>query len=210
MERLFQTVKHLLKKAQYPYRALMAYRATPLESGRSPAELLMVRKIRTRVPTVLAQLNPCWHYLEQYREKDASLKARQKTNFDKRHLARNLTDHSPGERVWLPGQRVEGTVLDTADTPVEKPNGELRRNRRHLNLLPETSEAGNQGDNAVPDQASPSVKNTSYVQTTTPTTPKKTMRSGRKIRLPERFKIRDSEFYFVYSGEKFISDLKGR
>ena len=64
----------------------MAYRATPLESGRNPAELLMVRKIRTRVPTVLAQLNPCWHYLEQYREKDASLKARQKTNFDKRHL----------------------------------------------------------------------------------------------------------------------------
>ena len=110
----------------------------------------------------------------------------------------------------MPGQRVEGTALDTADTPVEKPNGELRRNRRHLNLLPETSEAGNQGDNAVPDQASPSVKNTSYVQTTTPTTPKKTMRSGRKIRLPERFKIRDSELYFVYSGEKFISDLKGR
>ena len=84
------------------------------------------------------------------------------------------------------------------------------RNRRHLNLLPETSEAGNQGDNAVPDQASPSVKTSSPVQTPTPTTPKKTMRSGRKIRLSERFKIRLSELYFVYSGEKFISDLQGR
>ena len=210
MGRAVQTVKHLLKKAQYPYRALIAYRATPLESGRSPAELSMGRKIRTRVPTVLAQLNPSWHYLEQFREKDASLKDRQKTNFDKRPLARNLTDHSPVERAWLPGQRVEGTVLDKADTSVETPNGELRRNRHHLNLLPETSEAGNQGDNAVPDQASPSVKTSSPVQTPTPTTPKKTMRSGRKIRLPERFKIRDSELYFVYSGEMFISDLKGR
>lgn len=36
-----QTVKHLVKKAQDPYRALMAYRTTPLESGSSPAELLI-------------------------------------------------------------------------------------------------------------------------------------------------------------------------
>ena len=203
MERVVQTVKHLLKKAQDPYRALMAYRATPLKSGRSPTELLMGRNIRARVPTVLAQLNPCWHYLEQFREKDASLKARQKTNFDKRHLARNLTDHSAGERVWFSGQRVEGTVLDTTDTPVETPNGELRRNRRHLNLLSETSEAGNQGDNAVPDQASPSVKTSSHVQTPTPTTPKKTMRSGRKIRLPERLKLETLNF-ILFTHEKSL------
>ena len=78
MERAVQTVKHLLTKAQDRYRALMAYRATPLEIGRCPAELLMGRKIRTRLPTVLAQLNPSWHYLEQFREKDASLKARRR------------------------------------------------------------------------------------------------------------------------------------
>ena len=56
-----QTVKHLLKKAQDPYRALLAYRPTPLESGLCPAELLMGRKIRTQVPTVPAQLMPSWH-----------------------------------------------------------------------------------------------------------------------------------------------------
>ena len=50
-------------------------------------------------------------------EKDASLKARQKTNFDNRHLAKNLSDLSPGERVWLPDQIVEGTVLSKAGTP---------------------------------------------------------------------------------------------
>ena len=52
VERAVQTVKHLLKKAQDPYRAVLAYRATPLESGLCPAELLMERKIRTQVPTV--------------------------------------------------------------------------------------------------------------------------------------------------------------
>lgn len=33
------TVKNLLKKALDQYKVLMAYRATPLESGLSPAEL---------------------------------------------------------------------------------------------------------------------------------------------------------------------------
>ena len=66
VERAVQTVKHLLKKAQDPYRALLAYRATPLESGLCPAELLMGRKIHTQVPTVPAQLIPSWHYLEQF------------------------------------------------------------------------------------------------------------------------------------------------
>ena len=86
----------------------MTYCASPLESGPSPAELLMGRKIRTRIPT---------SYLE------------------------TLPDLLPGERVWLPDKKVEGTVVDKAGPPcsytVETPKGQLRRNRRHLNGLPE-------------------------------------------------------------------------
>ena len=107
-------------------------------------------------------------------------------------LQRTSQTFNPGERVWLPDRRVEGTVLDKVGSPrsyaVETPNGELRRNRRHLNLLPDPPEAGNQRDSAVPDQALPSIKINSPIQTPTSTTPRRTTRSGREIRLPERFK----------------------
>ena len=105
VERAVQTVKNLLKKTSDPYKALMAYRATPLESGLSPAELLMGRKIRTRIPTSPSNLHPCWPYLEQFRENNASLKDRQKRDFDRRHSTKTLPELHPGERVWLPDKK---------------------------------------------------------------------------------------------------------
>ena len=117
VECVVQTVKNLLKKPSDPYKTLIAYCATPLESGLSPAELLMGRKIHTRIPTSPDNLRPSWSYLE------------------------TLPDLLPGERVWLPDKKVEGTVVDKAGPPcsytVETPKGQLRRNRRHLNDLPE-------------------------------------------------------------------------
>ena len=40
-ERAVKTVKQLLVKNQDPYMAMLVYRATPLENGYSPAEMLM-------------------------------------------------------------------------------------------------------------------------------------------------------------------------
>ena len=49
-------VKRLLTKAaekgEDPYIAMLAYRDAPLEKGKSPAELLMGQKLRTRLPSV--------------------------------------------------------------------------------------------------------------------------------------------------------------
>ena len=57
-----RTIKSLLKKEgdrkEDSYLALMTYRATPLECGYSPAELLMSRKIRTNMPLPQKQLSP--------------------------------------------------------------------------------------------------------------------------------------------------------
>ena len=102
----------------------------------------MGRKIRTTVPILPSHLEPNWPYLEQFREKDSAVKSKHKKNFDRRHSAKSLPDLFPGDPVWLPSKKVEGTVIDKAGTPrsytVATPNGQLRRNRRHLNLLPET------------------------------------------------------------------------
>ena len=47
-ERAVQTVENILKKEQDPAKALMSYRATPLENGYSPAEMLFGRTQNNR------------------------------------------------------------------------------------------------------------------------------------------------------------------
>jgi transposase InsO family protein len=76
-ERCVQTVKGLWKKSEDFHQSLMIYRATPLESGFSPAELLLGKNIRTGLPQVEARAK------DSFREKDGRLKARQKGNFDR-------------------------------------------------------------------------------------------------------------------------------
>ena len=191
-----QTVKNLLKKTSDPYKALMAYRATPLESGLSPPELLMGRKIRTRIPTSPSNLNRSWPYLEQFRENDASLKGKQKRDFDRRHSAKTLPELFPGERIWIPDKKVEGTVVDKAGPPrsytVETPKGQLRRNRRHLNRLPETpnTDTSTAFSSPPPDvqTATSPEQPAPATAASTPEAPRRTTRSGREIRSPERFK----------------------
>ena len=101
-----------------------------------------MRKIRTTVPILPSQLGPSGPYLEQVCEKDSARKPKQKKNFDTQHSAKSLPDLLSGDTVWLPSKKVEGTVIDKAGTPrsyrVATPSGQLRRNRHHLNLLPET------------------------------------------------------------------------
>ena len=57
-ERAVRTIKSLLKKADDPLLALLAYRSTPLKNRYSPAELLMCRRLHTTVPVVPELLQP--------------------------------------------------------------------------------------------------------------------------------------------------------
>ena len=69
-ERVVQTVKSLLRKSGDPFLAILAYRATPLQSGFSPAELLMSHKLRTTVPMVREQCKPKVVEMTIFMEKD--------------------------------------------------------------------------------------------------------------------------------------------
>ena len=103
-----QTMKNLLKKNSDPYRALMAYCATPLKSSLSTAELLMGRKIRTRIPTSPSNLNPSWPYFEQFRKSDASLKDRQTRDFVRRHSTKTLPNFILESAICYQTKKLKG------------------------------------------------------------------------------------------------------
>ena len=98
-ERSVQTLKAMIRKAEDPYKALMAYRSTSLENGYSPTEILFGRRIRTTVPVMPSQLQPCWPDLQEVREKEFGLRERTKMNYDSRHRVTNLPELQPGEPV---------------------------------------------------------------------------------------------------------------
>lgn len=133
-ERAVQTAKALLKKADDPYLALLTYRATPLQNGSSPAELLMGRKLRTTVPAVSSNYVPRAEK-EDFRKKDGDIKWKQKSHFDRAHRARPAAPLQLGQRVTVKPGGITGTIvraLGHRSYEINTPAGRLRRNRRQL------------------------------------------------------------------------------
>ena len=125
--------------------ALLTYRSTPFPwCNLSPAELLMGD-----------QLVPKWEFLEEFKNNNKSVKENQKRVYDRRHKTRPLPVLSNDTDVWITGdtQPISGRVNTFADTPrsylVETPSGQVRRNRHHLNKVPETSHLS-ESSNTIP------------------------------------------------------------
>jgi hypothetical protein len=136
-ERAVRTIKEMWKKEQDKNLALLAYRTAPLESGSSPAELLMGRQLRSRVPASAEVLRPRWSP-PGFQAAAKKLKERQRRNYNKRHRTRPLQPLIPGQKVWVDKQYA-GTVVQAAATPrsyiIQTPSGQVRRNRRALQPL---------------------------------------------------------------------------
>ena len=102
--------------------ALLAYRSTPhVSTGFSPAQLLMGRRIQSRLPTLPSALQPKWPNLDVISENDRLAKESSTRFYNRKHSAKLLTQFEGGEsvRIKTDAQKVWGnpTVVVRADTP---------------------------------------------------------------------------------------------
>jgi hypothetical protein len=135
-ERAVQTVKKLLKKSPDPQLALLQYRATPLANGFSPAEILMGRKLQTKLPLLPLSLKPETPDFCALSTRESLLKERQQQNFNRRHAAKEQAPFNCGDPVFIRDLQRSGTVINKHHNPrsyiVETDKGQIRRNGKHL------------------------------------------------------------------------------
>ena len=146
-ERTVQTVKRILKKAydggEDPYLALLSYRNTATKSY-SPAELLMGRSLRTRLPVKSNALDPILVDRNRAREVLEKVKEKQKSYYDRQ--AKDLHTLNPGERIrvrqgniWMPGF-VDSKANMPRSYNIKTHDGRIfKRNRSDLLSVPENS-----------------------------------------------------------------------
>ena len=137
-EKTVQTVKLLMKKADMdgrdPYIALLDYRNTPISGMTySPAQLLMSRSLRTKLPTTDEKLKP---RVVRAREQLRHVKDKQQKYYNQG--ARHLPSLKPGdvvrvrkEKVWKPAVVVKSDIHPRSYI-VNHDGREYRRNRRDL------------------------------------------------------------------------------
>ena len=134
VERAVQTMKMVLNKSSDEYLALLNYRDTLLHHGYSPAQLSMGQKLRTRVPCHPDKLKPETPNYDHVRRKEKEYRAKTKFDYDRRHRVVEGEELSPGDRVWIPDLKAEGTVITQHESPrsvvIQTSNGQVRRNRR--------------------------------------------------------------------------------
>ena len=135
-ERAVRTVKELLRKNEDPYLAFLSYRTAPLFNGFSPSQLLMSRRLRTRVPSTPISLIPELVDFEELDRKEETYRTLQKQNFDRRHRAKALPQLGIGDEVWIKDMKRTGRITALTEQPrsfiVASGPNYLRRNRAAL------------------------------------------------------------------------------
>lgn len=204
-----QTVKNMLKKAQNsngdPYIALLEYCNTPIKGvGFSPAQLLMGRHLKSKLPASTTLLTPEGRADVLDKQKYKQLK--QKSYYDRQ--TRQLPDLQAGENVriqrgdtWQPA-----VVVNKHQQPrsfiVCTPDGRVyRRNRKHLLKTGErefpptdTQDTSTYTDSETNNTKSDADCKTTEVapETDTDAGPVQSQlcctRSGRQVKIPARYR----------------------
>lgn len=139
-EKTVQTIKHIFSKSQAsrtdPYLGILEYLNTPLETDLSPAQLLMSRRLRSILPSTLAQLQPNVANHEKFRKQLSENRDKQAKYYSS--IAEPLKPLQAGETVrlrrdgiWTPATITQ--IHNPRSYQVQTPDGrEYRRNRRQL------------------------------------------------------------------------------
>ena len=209
-ERAIQTIKNLLRKAcedgNDPYIVLLEYRNTPISGLKeSPAQLLMSRILKSKLPTVESLLKP--QVVDNPQQKLRQRSGKQKMYYDRN--AKLLPIIKEGETARIrKGKTWEPAIVTAQHTAprsfmVTTPDGTAyRQNRRHLLPTDESPPviAGPPIDLPAtplavadplvgvtpPDGGMPSLDSSN--QCSPQQTPPKCTSSGRTVRLPARFR----------------------
>ena len=138
-----QTAKRIVTKAaasgRDPYIALLEYRTTPIsDCGKSPAQLLMSRRLRSILPSTPASLQPVLVNPEDIQLRFEEKQDKQKTVYDRN--ARTRISISVGDQILMrknSGGYQNAVVTEKTDAPrsynVRTKDGAIyRRTSRHL------------------------------------------------------------------------------
>lgn len=145
-EMAVQTVKNLWGRGGNIHNALLACRATLLESGSRPDELMIGRRLRTNLPlhhTVAAETR-------EFQGRDSQLTVRQRTNSDLGKRVRKLPvqEEKDSGKVEISHEDIE--KLDAVRYGAESPDSYrvvtgstfVRQNRKHLRKWPSRDPRG--------------------------------------------------------------------
>ena len=88
-----------------------------------------------------SNLKPSLPDYSQLLQKETDIRRNQKANYDSRHRARHAVQLLPGDDVYVEDGHMstEGQIMQEVSPrsyQVSTPHGLLRRNRKHLRLLP--------------------------------------------------------------------------
>ncbi|GFO05909.1 Pol polyprotein [Plakobranchus ocellatus] len=202
-ERAVQTIKNLLRKASDPYVALLSYRATPLRNGYAPSELLMGRRLNTKLPSTRTRTS--LPNVPSLLEKEGKYREQQRSGYNKRHSAKQASELQPGDYVFIKDLKRQGSVLTRHQNPrsyiICTDQGTIRRNRSHLVATPASSSSPALVSTQVREQSSPghhvSTTRTPHSPRPSPTavsegnseTQPRVSRSGRPINPPKRLDL---------------------
>lgn len=139
-ERTVQTIKNMLKKCiesgQDFHISLLNFRATPRNNLDSPAQILMGRRINTKLPICSKLLSESTDKERNYRALMVQ-KTKDKLNYDR--STKPLKPLMPGDKATLidKGTRKPVVIAAHSSAPrsfiiVDKNNNHYRRNRQHL------------------------------------------------------------------------------